>query len=100
MKESAVLDRIYYDLAKGAYRNDLGKNYEIKDYTDQKKVLQTWKVRETFHDKQTWMNAVVFGRDINREKQVMVDFRGTEGDKIIEKNSLGIPMKPGKVWRI
>ena len=53
MKESAVLDRIYYDLAKGAYRNDLGKNYEIKDYTDQKKVLQTWKVRETFHDKQT-----------------------------------------------
>ena len=36
MKESAVLDRIYYDLAKGAYRNDLGKNYEIKDYTDQK----------------------------------------------------------------
>ncbi len=97
MKESAVLDRIYYDLAKGAYRNDLGKNYEIKDYTDQKKVLQTWKVRETFHDKQTGMNAVVFGRDINREKQVMVDFRGTEGDKIIEKNSLGIPMKPGKV---
>ncbi|GMR64834.1 hypothetical protein BAC7755_15040 [Bacillus sp. MN7755] len=26
----------------------------------------------------------------------MVDFRGTEGDKIIEKNSLGIPMKPGE----
>ena len=97
MKESAVLDQTYYDLAKGAYRNDLGENYEIKDYTDQKKVLQTWKVRETFHDKQTGMNAVVFGRDINREKQVMVDFRGTEGDKIIEKNSLGIPMKPGKV---
>ncbi|GCF70575.1 hypothetical protein BC2903_43940 [Bacillus cereus] len=43
------------------------------------------------------MNAVVFERDINREKQVMVDFRGTEGNKIIEKNSLGIPMKPGKV---
>ena len=100
MKESAVLDRIYYDLAKGAYRNDLGKNYEIKDYTDQKIVLQKWKVGETFHDKQTGMNSVVFERDINREKQVMVDFRGTEGDKIIEKNSLGISMKPGKVWRI
>ena len=42
------------------------------------------------------MNAVVFERDINREKQVMVDFRGTEGDKIIEKNSLGISMKPGR----
>ncbi len=26
----------------------------------------------------------------------MVDFRGTEGDKIIEENSLGIPMKPGE----
>lgn len=26
----------------------------------------------------------------------MVAFRGTEGDKIIEKNSLGIPMKPGE----
>jgi len=30
----------------------------------------------------------------------MIDFRGTEGNKIIEKNSLGIPMKLGKVWRI
>ncbi|ANC06563.1 hypothetical protein WR51_05595 [Bacillus cereus] len=26
----------------------------------------------------------------------MVSFRGTEGNKIIEKNSLGIPMKPGE----
>ncbi|NIA59264.1 hypothetical protein G5716_12330 [Bacillus pacificus] len=26
----------------------------------------------------------------------MIDFRGTEGDKIIEENSLGIPMKPGE----
>lgn len=65
MKESAVLDRIYYDLAKGAYRNDLGKNYEIKDYTDQKIVLQKWKVGETFHDNQTGMNAVVFERDVD-----------------------------------
>ncbi|MDF9529032.1 lipase family protein [Bacillus cereus] len=96
MKESAVLDQTYYDLAKGAYRNDLGKNYEIKDYTDQKKVLQTWKVGETFHDKQTGMDAVVFERDVDGKKQVMVAFRGTEGDKIIEKNSLGIPMKPGE----
>lgn len=96
MKESAVLDQTYYDLAKGAYRNDLGKNYEIKDYTDQKKVLQTWKVGETFHDKQTGMDAVVFERDVDGKKQVMVSFRGTEGDKIIEKNSLGIPMKPGE----
>ncbi|MGF2769284.1 lipase family protein [Bacillus cereus] len=96
MKESAVLDQTYYDLAKGAYRNDLGKNYEIKDYTDQKKVLQTWKVGETFHDKQTGMDAVAFERDVDGKKQVMVAFRGTEGDKIIEKNSLGIPMKPGE----
>ncbi|CUB59128.1 hypothetical protein BN2127_JRS10_04790 [Bacillus subtilis] len=43
------------------------------------------------------MNAVVFERDVDGKKQVMVDFRGTEGDKIIEKSSLGISMKPGKV---
>ncbi len=43
------------------------------------------------------MDAVAFERDINGQKQVMVAFRGTEGDKIIEKISLGVPMKPGKV---
>ncbi|MED2901879.1 hypothetical protein P4318_19715 [Bacillus tropicus] len=26
----------------------------------------------------------------------MIDFRGTEGNEIIEKNSLGIPMKLGE----
>ncbi|MDA1678111.1 hypothetical protein PDL00_18895 [Bacillus cereus group sp. TH152-1LC] len=40
MKESAVLDQTYYDLAKGAYRNNLGENYEIKDYIDQKKFYR------------------------------------------------------------
>jgi len=34
---------------------------------------------------------------VNGEKQVMIAFWGTEGDKIIEKNSLGVPMKLGKV---
>ncbi len=43
------------------------------------------------------MDAVVFERDVDGKKQVMVSFRGTEGDKIIEKNFLGIPMKLGKV---
>ena len=41
--------------------------------------------RKTFHDKQTGMDAVVFERDVDGKKQVMVSFRGTEGDKIIEK---------------
>ena len=58
--------------------------------------LQTWEVDKTVHDKQTGMDAVVFERDVDGKKQVMVSFRGTEGDKIIEKNSLGIPMKPGR----
>ncbi|CAM3996322.1 MULTISPECIES: hypothetical protein [Bacillus cereus group] len=40
MKESAVLDQTYYDLAKGACRNNLGENYEIKDYIDQKKFYR------------------------------------------------------------
>ncbi len=43
------------------------------------------------------MGAVVFLLDVNGEKQVMVAFRGTEGDKIRKKNSVGVPMKLGKV---
>ncbi|MFU2031086.1 lipase family protein [Bacillus wiedmannii] len=91
-----VLDLSYYQLAKGAYRNDkqLKKEFDVKDTHDN--IVQTWKVGETFHDKQTGMDAVVFERDVDGKKQVMVSFRGTEGDKIIEKNSLGIPMKPGE----
>ncbi|PGT64085.1 lipase family protein [Bacillus thuringiensis] len=91
-----VLDLSYYQLAKGAYRNDkqLKKEFDVKDTHDN--IVQTWKVGETFHDKQTGMDAVVFERDVDGKKQVMVAFRGTEGDKIIEKNSLGIPMKPGE----
>ncbi|PEP97133.1 hypothetical protein CN582_10280 [Bacillus wiedmannii] len=91
-----VLDLSYYQLAKGAYRNDkqLKKEFDVKDTHDN--IIQTWKVGETFHDKQTGMDAVVFERDVDGKKQVMVSFRGTEGDKIIEKNSLGIPMKPGE----
>ncbi|MCP1162422.1 MULTISPECIES: DUF2974 domain-containing protein [Bacillus] len=91
-----VLDLSYYQLAKGAYRNDkqLKKEFDVKDTHDN--IVQTWKVGETFHDKRTGMDAVVFERDVDGKKQVMVSFRGTEGDKIIEKNSLGIPMKPGE----
>ncbi|WP_306007583.1 hypothetical protein [Bacillus sp. MMSF_3353] len=91
-----VLDLSYYQLAKGAYRNDkqLKKEFDVKDTHNN--IVQTWKVGETFHDKQTGMDAVAFERDVDGKKQVMVAFRGTEGDKIIEKNSLGIPMKPGE----
>ncbi|EMA6345222.1 DUF2974 domain-containing protein [Bacillus cytotoxicus] len=94
MKENTVLDKTYYDLSRGAYRNDLGATYEVKDPTNPKKVLQTWTVNKdmSYHDKQTGMDAVVFERDVNGKKQVMVAFRGTEGDKILEKDSL----KPGE----
>ncbi|HDR8232205.1 TPA: hypothetical protein QC098_004778 [Bacillus cereus] len=79
-----------------AYYNDkkLKDRVYIKDSSNN--VMQEWGVNETFHDKQTGMDAVVFERDVDGKKQVMVSFRGTEGDKIIEKNSLGIPMKPGE----
>ncbi|WP_442866605.1 lipase family protein [Bacillus cereus group sp. Bc015] len=73
---------------------ELGSEITVKNRN--KETLQTWKVGETFHDKQTGMDAVVFERDVDGKKQVMISFRGTEGDKIIEKNSLGIPMKPGE----
>ncbi|WP_420000963.1 lipase family protein [Bacillus thuringiensis] len=83
-------------MAKDAYKSDKELRNEITVNNANDDTLQTWKVRETFHDKQTGMDAVVFGRDVDGKKQVMVAFRGTEGDKIIEKNSLGIPMKPGE----
>ncbi|WP_212955058.1 lipase family protein [Bacillus sanguinis] len=91
-----VLDTTYYQLARYAYQDDenLKDNVYIRD--NGKNKIQSWAVEKTFHDKQTGMDAVVFERDINGKKQVMVSFRGTEGDKIIEKNSLGIPMKQGE----
>ncbi|HDR7976871.1 TPA: hypothetical protein QC443_003047 [Bacillus cereus] len=91
-----VLDSTYYQLSNMAYYNDkkLKDRVYIKDSSNN--VMQEWGVNETFHDKQTGMDAVVFERDVDGKKQVMVSFRGTEGDKIIEKNSLGIPMKPGE----
>ncbi|MGK0534868.1 lipase family protein [Bacillus sp. 'calajunan'] len=83
-------------MAKDAYKSDKELRNEITVNNANDDTLQTWKVRETFHDKQTGMDAVAFERDVDGKKQVMVAFRGTEGDKIIEKNSLGIPMKPGE----
>ncbi|MCC2325938.1 hypothetical protein LKM20_12365 [Bacillus wiedmannii] len=91
-----VLDLSFYRMAKDAYKSDKELRNEITVNNANDDTLQTWKVRETFHDKQTGMDAVVFERDVDGKKQVMVAFRGTEGDKIIEKNSLGIPMKPGE----
>ncbi|MGN7894148.1 lipase family protein [Bacillus sp. 22475] len=91
-----VLDTTYYQLARYAYQDDenLKDNVYIRD--NGKNKIQSWAVEKTFHDKQTGMDAVVFERDVDGKKQVMVSFRGTEGDKIIEKNSLGIPMKQGE----
>ncbi|MDA2519598.1 hypothetical protein PDN73_28010 [Bacillus cereus] len=91
-----VLDLSFYRMAKDAYKSDKELRNEITVNNANDDTLQTWKVRETFHDKQTGMDAVAFERDVDGKKQVMVAFRGTEGDKIIEKNSLGIPMKPGE----
>ncbi|HDR7788613.1 hypothetical protein COJ60_19285 [Bacillus cereus] len=91
-----LLDISYYRMAQDAYMTDEELGSEITVKNRNKETLQTWKVGETFHDKQTGMDAVVFERDVDGKKQVMVSFRGTEGDKIIEKNSLGIPMKPGE----
>lgn len=91
-----LLDISYYRMVQDAYMTDEELGNEITVKNRNKETLQTWKVGETFHDKQTGMDAVVFERDVDGKKQVMVSFRGTEGDKIIEKNSLGIPMKPGE----
>ncbi|EMA6344693.1 hypothetical protein ACH0R4_RS16385, partial [Bacillus cytotoxicus] len=87
-----VLDISFYRMAQGAYMTDEELGTEITVKNKDKETLQTWKIGEKFHDKQTGMDAVVFERDVNGKKQVMVAFRGTEGDKILEKDSL----KPGE----
>ncbi|MED3026250.1 MULTISPECIES: lipase family protein [Bacillus cereus group] len=91
-----VLDVTYYELAQRAYDDDETLQGKVVLKDSDKNLIQEWKVEKTFHDKQTGMDAVAFERDVDGKKQVMVAFRGTEGDKIIEKNSLGIPMKPGE----
>ncbi|MBJ8053833.1 DUF2974 domain-containing protein [Bacillus cereus] len=95
-ENNKVLDSSYYQLSRGAYQSDkdLAKGFAVLDRDGN--TIQKWGTSETFHDKQTGMDAVVFERDVDGKKQVMVAFRGTEGDKIIEKNSLGIPMKQGE----
>ncbi|MEI4709676.1 hypothetical protein WAG12_06745 [Bacillus cereus] len=94
--KNEVLDSTFYQLADTAYKSDKDIDEEVVITNKDGRSLQTWEKGETFHDKQTGMDAVVFERDVDGKKQVMVAFRGTEGDKIIEKNSLGIPMKPGE----
>ncbi len=94
--KNEVLDSTFYQLADTAYKSDKDIDEEVVITNKDGRSLQTWEKGETFHDKQTGMDAVVFERDVDGKKQVMVAFRGTEGDKIIEKNSLGIPMKLGE----
>ncbi len=94
--KNEVLDSTFYQLADTTYKSDKDIDEEVVITNKDGRSLQTWEKGETFHDKQTGMDAVVFERDVDGKKQVMVAFRGTEGDKIIEKNSLGIPMKPGE----
>lgn len=93
MKENnKITDETFYRLSKEAYRNDKDLEDSINIKNAEEGTVQTWKVGETFHDKQTGMDAVAFERVIDGKKQVMVAFRGTEGDKIFEKDSL----KPGE----
>ncbi|PES67336.1 hypothetical protein CN507_14055 [Bacillus cereus] len=92
-----VLDITYYQLAKDAYiAGEVDHREVYKPGT--KEVIQTWDVNKetSFHDKQTGMDVTIFEREVNGKTQVMVAFRGTEGDTILEKNSLGIPIKPGE----
>ncbi|BCC28233.1 hypothetical protein BCM0100_0959 [Bacillus cereus] len=60
-----VLDSTYYQLSNMAYYNDekLKDRVYIKDSSNN--VMQEWDVNETFHDKQTGMDAVVFERDMD-----------------------------------
>lgn len=63
-----VLDLSFYRMAKDAYKSDKELRNEITVNNANDDTLQTWKVRETFHDKQTGMDAVVFERDVDGGK--------------------------------
>ncbi|EMA6345219.1 hypothetical protein ACH0R4_RS21570, partial [Bacillus cytotoxicus] len=95
-EKKEVLDSTYYQLADTAYKSDKDLDKRVYITDNQGEPLQTWKVGEKFHDKQTGMDAVVFERKVGDKTQVMVAFRGTEGGKILVENSLGIRMKPGE----
>ncbi|NWK69008.1 DUF2974 domain-containing protein [Bacillus paramycoides] len=95
-EKKEILDATYYQLSQAAYRSDKRLNKEVVIVDNEDNPLQNWKVGEKFHDKQTGMDAVVFERVVDGKTQVMVSFRGTEGDKIIERNSLGLPIQPGE----
>lgn len=92
MSTKNITDLTMYELSKNAYKSDKERGKYVTIKNDDDEIVQSWKVHKTFHDKQTGMDAVVFEREVNGKTQVMVAFRGTEGDKIFEKDSL----KPGE----
>ncbi|WP_017152271.1 lipase family protein [Bacillus bingmayongensis] len=94
--KNEVLDSTFYQLADTAYKSDKDIDEEVVITNKDGQSLQTWEKGKTFHDEQTGMDAVVFERVVDGKTQVMVAFRGTQGDKILVENSLGIPMKPGE----
>ncbi|EMA6344512.1 hypothetical protein ACH0R4_RS14420, partial [Bacillus cytotoxicus] len=95
-KNDEVLDISFYQLSRAAYRPDKNLEEGLAVSAPNGKTLQKWDVSKTFHDKETGMDAVVFEREVDGKTQVTVAFRGTEGDKILEKNSLGLLIKPGE----
>ena len=87
MGNDKVLDQTYYDMSKLAYHDSAEIPDEVKIRDEQKNVLQTWHVsneidNSLLHDKKTGFDAVVFERDVDGKKQVVVAFRGTQGDDL------------------
>ncbi|WP_026590677.1 lipase family protein [Bacillus sp. UNC437CL72CviS29] len=99
--KNEVLDATYYQLADTAYKSDKDIDEEVVITNNKGQSLQTWTKGETFHDKQTGMDAVVFERVVDGKTQVMVAFRGTEGGtafKTVNIGGIDIPIGPGKTF--
>ncbi|NWK69014.1 hypothetical protein HWX41_07850 [Bacillus paramycoides] len=57
--KNEVLDATYYQLANTSYKSDKDIDEEVVITNNKGQSLQTWTRGETFHDKQTGMDAVV-----------------------------------------
>lgn len=79
MSIEQVRDKVYHRLSSVSYLDNLSKEYDIK-FVDGK---QTWKIINNkdmkLHDTSTGFDAMV----AKNGKNVVVAFRGTQGDKIV-----------------
>ncbi|MBO1582328.1 hypothetical protein [Bacillus sp. XF8] len=75
-------DLAYRTLADDSYKSDDKRAKSVDVRNEAGEIIDSWKPIESFHDKETGMDSVVYGRDTNgdgKPDDITVAFRGTEG---------------------